>query len=244
MNCDRAQAVLSDRLDGERTPDRLGSAVEQHTATCAHCQAFEANALRLRTSMRVRLAEPVPDLVGTIMARVASASAEGSPLVLPTAGRPRPSERRRLTPLIAATLAGLMAGSVVVGGPWQRPSTRPIAAAAVVMDIQRAAPSLDEFAATFAITEHGLSPDVPERRLRMDVASLAPLRFRLDVHDETTYPSARWTPTDLTFIADGSSTYRSGATGCPADLPAGGCPPTRTSVTTRSAYSVRAPAPA
>ena len=112
------------------------------------------------------------------------------------------------------------------------------------MDIQRAAPSLDAFAATFAITEHGLSPDVPERRLRMDVAFLAPQRFRLDVHDETAYPSARWTPTDLTFIADGSSTYRSGATGCPADLPAGGCPPTRTTITDTSAYSVQAPAPA
>ena len=51
------------------------------------------------------------------------------------------------------------------------------------------------FAATFAVTEHGLSPDVPERQLRMDVAFLAPQRFRLDVHDETTYPSTRWTPT-------------------------------------------------
>ena len=78
MNCDRAQAVLSDRLDGERTPDRLGSAVEQHTASCARCRAFEANALRLRTSMRVRLAEPVPDLVGAIMSRVASAPLAGS----------------------------------------------------------------------------------------------------------------------------------------------------------------------
>ena len=124
------------------------------------------------------------------------------------------------------------------------PNTRPIAAAAVVVGVQATAPTLDSFAATFAVTEHGLSPDVPERRLRMDVAFLAPLRFRLDVHDETTYPSARWTPTDLTFIADGSSTYRSGATGCPADLPAGGCPPTRTTITTRSAYSVQAPAPA
>jgi hypothetical protein len=244
MNCDKVQAVLSDRLDGGRAPDRIGATVDEHIATCARCRAFEANALRLRTSLRVRLAEPVPDLVGTIMARVASESLDERPLMLPTAERPRSSARRRLTPLIAATLAGLMAGSVVVGGPWQRPSTRPIAAAAVVLDIQRAAPSLDAFAATFAITEHGLSPDVPERRLRMDVAFLAPLRFRLDVHDETTYASARWTPTDLTYIAAGSSTYRSGATGCPADLPAGGCPPTRTTITTRSAYSVQAPAPA
>ena len=243
MTCDRAQAVLSDRLDGEHPPDRVAALVDEHVATCTRCRTFQANALRLRTSVRVRMAEPVPDLVGAIMTRVV-AEADVRPLVLPAPERRRPDRRRRITPVIAAAVAGLMAGSVVVGGPWQRPSTRPIAAAAVVADIQRAAPTLDAFAATFAITEHGLSPDVPERRLRMDVAFLAPLRFRLDVHDETTYPSARWTPTDLTFIANGSSTYMSGATGCPADLPAGGCPPTRTTITERSAYSVRAPAPA
>jgi hypothetical protein len=154
------------------------------------------------------------------------------------------SHPRHLKPVIAATVAGVMAGSVVVGGPWQRPSTRPIAAAAVVMAVQGTAPSLDAFSVTYAVTELGLSPEVPVRRLRVDVAFLAPHRFRMDVDDLTAYPSPRWTPTDLTFIADGSSTYRSGATGCPADLPAGGCPPTRTTVTTRTPYSVQAPAPA
>jgi outer membrane lipoprotein-sorting protein len=246
VNCDRAQAVLSSRLDAEHAPDRLGAAVDEHTATCHRCQAFEASALRLRASVRVRTAEPVPDLVGSIMARV-STDADARPTRrwrMPAPGRPRVSRSRRLTPVVAAAVAGIMAGSVVVGGPWQRQTTRAIAATAVVTGVRETAPSLDAFAATFAVTEHGLSPEVPERRLRMDVAFLAPQRFRLDVVDETTYPSTRWTPTDLTFIADGSSTYRSGATGCPADLPAGGCPPTRTTITTRSAYSVRAPAPA
>ena len=113
MNCDRAQAVLSDRLDGERAPDRVGATVDEHITTCTRCRAFEANALRLRTSLRVRLAEPVPDLVGTIMARVASESLGERLPMLPTTVRPRPSTRRCLTPLIAATLAGHMAGSVV-----------------------------------------------------------------------------------------------------------------------------------
>ncbi|MGZ8636849.1 MAG: hypothetical protein ACXWX2_07735 [Actinomycetota bacterium] len=244
MNCDRAQAVLSSRLDGERSPDRVAAAVDEHAASCARCQVFEANALRLRASVRVVPAEPVPDLVASIMARVSSEALTRPRLEAPPPARVRASTSRRLTPVFAAAIAGLMAGSVVVGGPWQRSTTTPIAAAAVVTDVQAAAPSLDAFAATFAVTERGLSPDVPERRLRMDVAFLAPQRFRLDVHDETTYPSARWTPTDLTFIADGSSTYRSGATGCPADLPAGGCPPTRTTATTGSVYGVRAPAPA
>ena len=70
MNCDRAQAVLSARLDGERAPERVGAAVDAHAATCARCRVFEAGALRVRTSVRVRPAEPVPDLVGSIMTRV------------------------------------------------------------------------------------------------------------------------------------------------------------------------------
>jgi hypothetical protein len=246
VNCDRAQAFLSSRLDGERSSDRVSAAVDDHTSSCPRCRAFEASALRLRTSVRVRPAEPVPDLVGSIMARVSSADQAPARRRwrMPMPDARRSSGSRRLTPVVAAIIAGIMAGSVVVGGPWQRPATGPIAAAAVVMNVRERAPSLDAFAATFAVTEHGLSPDVPERRLRMDVEFLAPQRFRLDVHDETIYPSTRWTPTNLTFIADGSSTYRSGATGCPADLPAGGCPPTRTTITTRSSYSVRAPAPA
>ena len=72
MNCDRAQAVLSARLDGERAPERVGAAVDAHAATCPRCRAFEAGALRVRTSVRVRPAEPVPDLVGSIMTRVAA----------------------------------------------------------------------------------------------------------------------------------------------------------------------------
>lgn len=243
MNCDRAQAVLSARMDGERPSERLGSAVDAHAATCPRCRAFETRARGLRTAVRIRPAEPVPDMVGSIMTRVAAETRAPRQLrrIAFTGSRSHP---RHLRPVIAAMVAGVMAGSVVVGGPWQRPSTRPIAAAAVVTAVQGTAPSLNAFSVTYAVTERGLSPEVPERRLRVDVAFLAPHRFRLDVDDLTAYPSSRWTPTDLTFIADGSSTYRSGATGCPADLPAGGCPPTRTVVTTRTPYSVQAPLPA
>lgn len=242
MNCERAQAVLSARLDGERPPGRLGSAVDAHAATCSRCRAFESRAVRLRAAVRIRPAEPVPDLVGHIMARVAAEAHAPRRLFRRSAGRQRP-RLRRLTPVVAAAIAGVVAGSVSVGGPWQGPGARPIAAAAVVVGVQETAPSLDAFGATFALTEWGLSPEVPERHMRMDVAFLAPQRFRMDVDDLTTYPSSRWTPTNLTFIGDGSSTYRSGPTGCPADLPAGGCPPTRTTITRRSAYSAQAPAP-
>lgn len=249
MNCERAQAGLSARMDGERLPARLGGAVDAHAASCARCRTFAARAGRIRAALRVREAEPVPDLVEPIMTLVVEGSRREE-----SRGRAEPTERRRSmlraararrpSPALAATIAGLVAGSLVVGGPWQRPSTRPIAAAAVVSGVQGVAPSLDAYAASFAITERGLSPEVAVRRMEMDLAFRAPQRFRLDVRDLTTYPSPWWTPTNLTYISDGSATYRSGPTGCPADLPAGGCPPTRTTLTRTSAYSAAAPAPA
>jgi len=85
---------------------------------------------------------------------------------------------------------------------------------------------------------------VPERHLEMDLAFLAPQRFRLDVHDLTSYPTNAWTPTDLTYIEDMPATYRSGPTGCPGDLPPDVCPPTRTTVSRASDLSAAAPLPA
>ena len=71
MNCERAQIELSARMDGE-PPGRLASAVDEHVAGCPSCRAFEAGAARVRTAVRIRSAEPVPDLIATIMTRVAA----------------------------------------------------------------------------------------------------------------------------------------------------------------------------
>jgi hypothetical protein len=188
----------------------------------------------------------VPDLTEQIMARVVGEASGVA--VRPVRSRPprhrRPIRWRRLAPSVAAALVGLLVGSVVVGGPWQRPSTRLTSAAAVAGAVRQAAPSIDAFDGTYAIRERGLSPEIPQRELRMTIAYLAPQRFRLDVVDDTTYPSAAWTPTDLTYIEDMPATYRSGPTGCPGDLPAGVCPPTRTTITRTSPYSAAAPLPA
>jgi hypothetical protein len=113
----------------------------------------------------------------------------------------------------------------------------------IAREARAAARTLDAYHATFAIAERGL-PGAPERHLSMQVWFGAPERFRLDIVDLTEYPSAAWTPTDLRFVADGPALYRSGPTGCPSDLPAGTCPPTRVTVTERSAFSPRAPLPA
>ncbi|HEX6400114.1 MAG TPA: hypothetical protein VF108_06550 [Actinomycetota bacterium] len=203
--------------------------------------------------MRIRAAEPVPDLVEPIMAAVARERVRPTvPLVgerrlRPTRPTRRPRHRRRpptLAPAAAAAVAGLVLGSVLVGGPWQSAEDRPIAAAAVVRNVRALAPTLDLFHGTYTIREFGLSPEVPERLLDMEVAFRSPQRFRLEVHDRTIYPSRSWTPTHLRFIQDVTTTFTSGPSGCPGDLPANVCPRTRAAVTSLSEFSAAAPLPA
>jgi hypothetical protein len=146
-------------------------------------------------------------------------------------------------PVVAALVAGAVIGSVIVGGPFRGRDRTAISAGAVVHGVRAAAPGLDSFHGTFEIVERGLSPEVPERRLRMRVAFLAPQRFRLEVDDRTAYPSAAWTPTDVTYVEDMPATFLDGPTGCPTGLPADACPVTRTTVTTTAPYSLAAPLP-
>jgi hypothetical protein len=133
---------------------------------------------------------------------------------------------------------------VLVGGPWQSADDRPIAAAAVVRNVRTVAPTLDAFHGAYTIHEFGLSREVPERLFDMEVAFRSPQRFRLEVSDRTNYPSRSWTPTHLRFIQDVTTTFTSGPSGCPGDLPARVCPRTRAAVTHLSEFSAAAPLPA
>ncbi len=106
-----------------------------------------------------------------------------------------------------------MVGSLLVGGPW-RAHPHTAWASEIELGVRQAAPSIDAFQGSYTITERGLAPDVPERTLTMDLAFLAPQRFRLDVHDDTVYPSNAWTPTNLTYVENMPATYLSGPSGC------------------------------
>ena len=253
MNCEGAQLVLSARMDGERVGARHAEAADAHTDGCATCQAFASRSARIRSSVRIRAAESVPDLVEPIMVAVARERIRSSPaplldrrIVFPRAAFRRPRHRRRLTlaPAAAAAIAGIVLGGVLVGGPWQAPEDGPIAAATVVRSIRDVAPTLDAFQGTYTIHEYGLSDEVPERFLEMDVAFRSPQRFRLEVRDRTTYPSPSWTPTHLLSIEDVTAAYTSGPSGCPGDLPADVCPRTRATVTHLSEFTAAAPLPA
>jgi hypothetical protein len=247
MNHEQAQLVLSARMDGERVTPREAEAATTHAAGCARCRTFADRSARVRSFVRIRPAEPVPDLVDGIMAAVATERAR--PAAIRTIRRAvlrrsSPHPTRWLAPTAAAAIAGLVAGSVLVGGPWRHPAGRPIAAAALVGEVRRAAPTIDAFQGVYTILERGFSPDVSERRFQMDVAFRSPQRFRLQVADRTAYPVASWTPNDLTYIEHVPATYMAGPSGCPADLPPAVCPRTRATVTRLTEFSTSAPLPA
>ena len=250
MNCEAAQLVLSTRMDGERVSVRHAEAAVEHAETCARCRAFAERSARIRSGVRIRAAEPVPDLVDPIMAAVARERTRPVPLPRVDRRTDAVSDRARhrrpwtLAPAVAAAIAGMVLGSVLVGGPWQSPANRPIAAATVVRNVRTVAPTLDAFEGRYVIHEFGLDPAVPERVLDMLVAFRSPQRFRLEVQDRTIYPSPSWTPTDLRYIQDVTTTFTSGPSGCPGDLPADVCPRTRAAVTHLSEFSAAAPLPA
>jgi len=246
MNCDHAQLSLSARMDGEHLGERRDAEVDAHVEGCSACREFARGSLRVRTAVRIRPADDVPDLVEHIVGSLERASAlerSGAP----SGPGPRSSQRaywRRVMPAAAAVVVGAVIGSVVVGGPFRGADPTAISAQAVVRGVRAAAPALESFRGSFEIVEQGLSPDVPERRLEMHVAFLAPQRFRLEIDDRTDYPSGAWTPTDITYIEDMPATFLSGPTGCPTSLPPDACPPTRVTRSTSSPYSLAAPLPA
>lgn len=72
MRCEDVREVLSARLDGEAPPPGIdAAAADGHASTCPDCRAFALAATQHHRALRVRAAEPVPDLTDAILARTA-----------------------------------------------------------------------------------------------------------------------------------------------------------------------------
>ena len=247
MNCRRAQAALSERMDGEHLSSRLAVALERHVARCPRCSAFLRDSERLRATVRIAPAIAVPDLVEPIMTAVAR-EARGRhtlkrPELAPARTPPlRPPLSRRLAPAVAGLLVGAVVGSVLVGGPWRRPiGEPPIALADVTRGVAAAASGLDDYRARFSILERNFDPQVRFRELTLNLSFRAPERFRMDVVDHTSYPSRDWTPNDISLVVNRSRWSLDGPTACPAGIH--NCPRTRTVVLHRAPFSSATPVP-
>ena len=236
MICDRVQRAVSARMDGEPRDFRAPLDLEEHLAGCERCHAFAASAGRVRAAVRIGPAEPLPDLVSSIVGQLEHEQSS----MPPAPEHPRAPRRRHeraarwkgAMPVAAALVAGAIVGSVLVGGPFRGADRGAISANAVVLGVRAAAPALESFDGTFSVVERGFSTEVPERRLDVRMAFLAPQRFRLDVVDRTSYPAsvAASASSDLTYIQNGAVTFRSGPSGCPPGLD-GACPTTSTRLT-------------
>ena len=223
MSCDRVQLAISARMDGEAVDRRSADDLDDHVVSCERCRVFASEAERVRAAVRIRSAEPVPDLVSRIVGELET--------LTPARAR-RPARRwQRSMPVAAALVAGAVVGSVLVGGPFRVRDRGAISANAVVQGVRNASPALESFDGTFSVVERGLASEVPVRRLDVRMAFLAPQRFLLDVVDRTIYPpQASFIQSDLTYIENATTTFRSGPTGCPAGLDDPACPPTSTTV--------------
>jgi outer membrane lipoprotein-sorting protein len=241
---DRAERLISERVDGERLEPRDARRLEEHLAACDDCRAFERAAYRLRESARFEVAAAVPDLVEPIMSAVEEEVGRRRSrirLVGPDEVRPRRRLLPRLAPAIAAAVVGVLVGSVLVGGPWtDEPPQGGTALAAddVIREVAAAATELKSYEALFAITEYHFADDVPQRDLTMRVWFRAPERFRMDVVDGTVYP-APTTPTDLELIVNGDAWYSESPTACAKAT----CPPRESSVRNRVPFAPETQAP-
>jgi hypothetical protein len=166
--------------------------------------------------MRIHAVEPVPDLVDPIMRRVA---AEPAPprdeLAARRAGTLLQGDGRRIAPVAAALVIGLIAGSLVVGGPLPRDEGGPQRAAAaldVPSEVLARASRLASFHARYRLVQTDRSTRPTTRAFALRTWLIAPDRFRLEI-DERTDPrrldAAQVPPNNLTYVGTSDASITS-----------------------------------
>src|SRR5207244_1992693 len=120
VNCERVQALVSARMDGVYLTASQAEATDVHVVGCVRCRAFEERSARVRTAVRIRPAEQVPDLTGAIMnrgVRERPRAGRGGQAKRPGSWPARRRRNRGTRTLVAAAPGGALTGSVVAGGP-------------------------------------------------------------------------------------------------------------------------------
>ena len=126
-----------------------------------------------------------------------------------------PGRRRRVLPVAAAFLCGVVLGATFIGlgrgGPGQ------VAMADLPGRVVAAQRALRSLAADVSLVERGWQPGVPERRFSGRLRYRAPEHLALTLTDRTAYPSAAWHRADLSLVVSGDRWWTSGQRACPAE---------------------------
>jgi len=110
--CPRFEEAISARLDGEAHPI-APEVLDAHLARCRDCRDFDRRAGDLKRRLRVRPAEPVPDLSASILLAIPSGRARKGRR---RAGAERRTRLRAFRVPLAAVLTVMLVGGAAVGG--------------------------------------------------------------------------------------------------------------------------------
>jgi hypothetical protein len=206
-HCDAIQPELSAYIDDELMPDRR-QAIEQHLNSCSECRAEETSLRAVRRLVRVQAVEQVPDLAPAIMARVQRQKVQ---VLAPW------RERLRVASVSAAAAALVVLGASL---PFGTDAVDVANATEITDRVRAAARALDAYEATFSIVERGWHPEVPVRNMTASVAFEAPETIRMQIVDDTDYPSAQWPRNNVKLVADADRWWIREPSSCPpAGLP-------------------------
>lgn len=199
--CDVARVRLSLRLDEELPADE-SDVLEEHLDGCPGCRAYQARLHDLRRNLRVVPAAPTPDLTEAILAEV---------------GGRRDADVRSFRIKLGAIAAAAAALLVLATALPIFDRTPDIARGAeITRRVFEAGRSLTRYHATFDITERGWHRDIPIRHFSAEIWFDSPERFRLQVQDDTDYPSSAWPNNDVEVVASPSRWSIREGYSCPA----------------------------
>jgi hypothetical protein len=116
VDCETTREALSARADGEATGNDI-TVAETHLAQCPSCRSFAADLEHVDRMVRIRPAEPVPDLVAAVTARA-------RPARLGRGGWLRPALAWVAIVMLIQSLPALLLGEASRNEPAPRPPSR------------------------------------------------------------------------------------------------------------------------
>lgn len=179
-----------------------------HLAWCQDCADFQRDLSRLDLLLAAGGVSHTPDVVDAVRRRV---------------DRPR----RQWTWAAAAVVVGMALGAVTAGiGRLDVIQAQELDAL-----FHAASPSVLGLEAQLVVVERGWHPAVPERVYAGSIRYTAPEQLAIRLNDTTAYPSAEWTPNDVSIEFSDGDLVSVASSPCPVEaLPACQKPPAMTAM--------------